>query len=493
MRKIDKRRKIKLNSKKTKKVKTKRVFWNFNFLQILKVISPISLSPSFKIHHRKLQLFFVLIILSLIFNPLGIATFSELVLADNHTEQQAAPEAQVKASPIEVVGQATITDDLALGTNSYAGEIVSKMDVNVYSAREGVITNLNVGIGDTVWQGQAIGQISFPIEFDQIATNAEKRGEVDVARGELDAINSQLNDVRNRLNSRKSSAEAAKNAAIANANNQASTGEITSQERDELIREAESDYSEVVTDADNEITDLTREQKEAEKSLQVAQGVSNTVSGGLDRNIYAIRGGVISGIFKNVGDSVEINDPIAAIGIANPTLKDRCVRFRIPANQVPPKVGDIVTISRPGIPLATQQATIIGVGTALDDNGQIVAEASFEEIVDWPVHTPVRVQVESQSANEIFIPLSAVWFDNEGVTSVWLADNNNKITAYNVTTGRAVGDRIEITKGLVKGDRVVLNPQDDFKNNDVIQESGSMNTNQGEEVQPEGDGHDHEH
>lgn len=441
------------------------------------------------------QYTFGVLIASLLIITFMIAYFNKESFATQYANQSATPSptpANTKFSPIEIVGQEEVTNELGVGGSSYAGEVVSKLDVNVYSAREGVITSLSVGIGDTVWNGQAIGQLSFPVEFDQIATTAEKRGDIDSARGGLDAVNAQLNDVRNRFNGRKSVADAAKNAKIANANNSASGGSITTQEKDELIKEAESDYSEVITDADNEIASITRDQKAAEKGLQVAESVSKTVSSGLDRNIYAVRGGVISGIFKNVGDSVEISDQIASIGIANPTLNDRCVRFRIPGNQPPPKVGDTITISRPGLPLATEVATITGVGTAIDDNGHFVAEAFFDKIIDWPVHTQVRVKVNSLS-NQIYVPLSAVWFDNEGVTSVWVANSAKKITAYNVTTGRAVGDRIEITKGVVKGDRIVMRPQENFRNGDIIQETGSSNQNAGEEVQPAGDGHDHEH
>jgi multidrug efflux pump subunit AcrA (membrane-fusion protein) len=421
--------------------------------------------------------------------------YYKIVLAENHTAPSTQQETP-KASAVEVVGgqEIDLNDELGIAGESYAGEVVSKMDVNVYSPREGVIANLTVGIGDSVWQGQAIGYLSVASEFDQIATTAEKKTEVETSRNRLDAINTQLNDVRNRLNGRKSAAEAAKNAKIANANNESSLGQITSQEKEERIKEAESEYSEVVTDADNEITALTREQKEADKETQAAEALSKTVNGGVDRNIYAVRAGIVSGIFKNVGDYVTGEDRIAAIGITEATLKDRCVRFNIPSNQPPPKVGDLVTITLPGEPFNRQTAKIIGVGTALDDNGQFVAEASFDEIVEWPVHSQVRVQLESVTSGQIFIPLSAVWFDNEGVTSVWIADEQSKITAYNVTTGRAVGDRIEIKDGVRNGDKVVLQPRADFRNGDVIQETGGIsNQNTGEEVTPAGYGHDHEH
>ncbi len=398
------------------------------------------------------------------------------------------------SSSVEVITQESSLSELGLESSSYAGEVVSKMDSNVYPAREGIIISLTVNIGTLVRQGQVIGQLSVSPQFDQIATTAEKKGELENTRGKLDAINAQLSDVQNRLNNRKSSADAAKNAKVNNANNEFNTGAITVQEKEERIKEAESEYAEVVTSADNEISSLSREKREAEKEVQSAESVSTAVIKGVDKNIYATRGGIISGIFKNVGDSVGPQDKIAAIGIKTPTKKDRCVRFRIPGTQTLPKVDDIVTISRPGMPLAKEKAKITGVGTALDDNGHYVVEAFFEKIVDWPVHSSARVQLDNQFTTQIFIPLSAVWFDNEGITSVWIADNQNKITAYNVKTGRAVSDRIEILEGLRKDDKVVLRPQSSFRNGDFIKET-EVNTqrNAPPAAESAGDGHAHEH
>lgn len=483
-------------SKRTK-INKKSIQKNVNiFMRIksflFKPFSALSLLKVGKVKLSKKLAFVYSIILLALIGALGTFSYYKVVLAATHTPQPTQNAENTKTSPIEVIGQQEITDDLNIGGGSYSGEVVSKIDVNVYSPREGVIQSLTVNIGDKVWQGQSIGYLSVASEFDQVATTAEKKAEVETSRNKLDAINAQLNDVRNRLNSRKSSAEAAKNAKIANANNAQSTGEITSQEKEERIKEAESDYSEVVTSADNEISALSREQKEAEKELQASEALSKTVNGGVDRNIYAVRAGIISGIFKNVGDYVTGEDQIAAVGITNPTVNDRCVRFKIPGNQPLPKKGDIVTITRPGLPFAKQEAEISGVGTALDDNGHYVVEAYFEEIVDWPVHAAVRVQANYQAANQILVPLSAVWFDNEGVTSVWVADEKNKLFAYNVKTGRAIGDRIEILEGLQKGDKLVLQPQDDFKNGDTIQEVGVSNTER-KEMEPEGDGHGHVH
>ncbi len=447
-----------------------------------------------RVHTKKHFVLFAAALITLTSSILG-AGYYQIVLAQSQ-QPTPAPQATTpsKFSPVEVVGQQGISNELGLEGGSYAGEIVSKMDVNVYSPREGVIAKLTVNIGDTVKQWQSIGYLSVAAEFDQVATTAEKSLDVDTSKNKRDAVNTQLDEIRNRFNGRKSSAEAAKNAKINNANKDFSLGTITSEEKEERIKEADSDYSEVVTEADNEISTLIREQKEAQKEAEAAEALSKKINNGVDRNIYALRAGVVSGVFKNVGDYVTGEDRIAAIGIAKPTLKDRCVRFRVPGNQPPPKVGDVVTITSPGEPFSGLTAKITGVGTSLDDGGHYSAEAFFEEIVDWPVHAQVRVIPEFVTSNQILVPLSAVWFDNEGVTSVWIANSQNKITAYNVTTGRAIGDRIEIKEGLQSGDRVVIQPKSDFRNGDIIQESGSStNQNNGEEVTPAGDGHDHEH
>ena len=503
--KEDTKRAVFLRQNKTKTKLVRKAVKQESLFMRLKVISLKSLYSSKVLNSentksaKKWSLAYTAVLLVAL-GSISFFTYQQIVIAagDEATgSAQSAPIAvatSTKVSPVEVIGQQAITNDLGIEGGSFAGEVVSKLDVNVYSPREGVIANLTVGIGDTVWKGQAIGYLSVASEFDQIATTAEKKYEIDKTRTALEAVNTQLNDVRNRMNGLKSAADAAKSAKINNANNAASIGEITSQEKEERIKEAESAYSEVTTSADNEISALTREQKEAEKDFQAAEALSKAVNAGVDRNIYAVRAGVVSGIFKNVGDYVTGEDQIAAIGIINPTANDRCIRFKIPGNQPLPKKGDVVTITKPGEPFNKQVATITGVGTALDDNGQFVAEAFFDEVVDWPVHAQVRVQPEIMTSNQIFIPLSAVWFDTKGVTSAWIADNQNKITAYNITTGRAVGDRIEIKEGLQNGDRLVIQPKPDFKNGDTIQESGSNDAqNTGEEVTPAGDGHGHEH
>ena len=494
-----------LRQKKSNRVKTvRKSIKNANFLMKLKILSIKALFSSQVLNSKnskssKLWSLSYSLVLLIALSSLGIFTYHQIVMAaGGESTDSAQPKtntpssSSTKSSPTEVIGQQGFVADLEVGGGSYSGEVVSKMDVNVYSPREGVIQSLSVNIGDKVWQGQSIGYLSVASEFDQIATTAEKKLDIDKARTSLEAINLQLNDVRNRLNGRKSSADAAKSAKISNANNAQSIGEITSQEKEERIKEAESDYSEVTTAADNEISALIREQKEVEKDFQAAEALSKAINGGVDRNIYAARAGIISGIFKNVGDYVTGEDQIAAVGIINPTAKDRCIRFKIPGNQPLPKVGEYVTITRPGIPFNKQQAKITGVGTALDDSGHFVVEAFFDEIVDWPVHAPVRVQSDSQTSKQILIPLSAVWFDNEGVTSVWIADNQNKLVAYNVKTGRAIGDRIEILEGLQQNDKIILQPKPDFKNGDSFSDVGISNT-QGKEEEPQGDGHGHEH
>ena len=494
-----------LRQKKSKQIKPVRnaikkqsLLMKLKLLTLKTIFSSRTLTSENSKSAKKWSLVYTFALLFMLIS-LGVFTYKQIVIAAGGEATGSAQPASntmttssTKSSPIEVIGQQGFESDLVVGGGSYAGEVVSKMDVNVYSTREGVIQSLAVNIGDKVWQGQSIGYLSVATEFDQIATTAEKKFEIDKTRTKLEAVNTQLIDVRNRWNARKASADAAKSAKINNANNAQSIGEITTQEKEERIKEAESDYSEVVTEADNEISSLTREQKESEKDFQAAEALSKAVNGGIDRNIYAARAGIVSGIFKNVGDYVTGEDQIAAVGIINPTAKDRCIRFKIPGNQPLPKVGDSVTITRPGLPFNKQVAEITGVGTALDDSGHFVVEAFFDEIVDWPVHAPVRVQSDAQTSKQILIPLSAVWFDNAGVTSVWIADSQNKLSAYNVKTGRAIGDRIEILDGLQQSDRIILQPKPDFKNGDTISEVGVSNT-QGKEEEPAGDGHGHEH
>ncbi len=219
--------------------------------------------------------------------------------------------------------------------------------------------------------------------------------------------------------------------------------------------EQEKDYAEQLKEINEKIAMLEREQQMALAEVKAAQAayytVASSFTGGL--NIVAPQTGTISAIFKKNGDFVEPGMSVASIN--NNNANERFVRFRIPSNMEAPKHGAILTIMRSGYPRDGKKVKLIGIGTALDENGAFVADAQFIDPVDWPVRISVRVMPPQGSMANTLIPFTAVWWDSNAQANIWLVTEEGKIRPQQIKTGKVLGDKIEVTEGIQKGNRYV--------------------------------------
>lgn len=401
---------------------------------------------------------------------------------------QKASEANTVLAPVESVDEASsiITNDLGLESGSWDGEIVSNVDVPIYPTGDGVIVNWNVSIGKYVYKGQVLGQLSPPAgSIDQNLSLAEKRGALESARTKSSSASTYIAEARKKLQERRDSA----------ANQRTAAHRAADQEGNEALRnkekaDADAEYTQTITEIDIENAQLTREQSDANAEIRGAEIASN--ASGLDRNIYALKAGIISGISKNVGDYVTPDTLVASIGIQNPTQNDRFIRFSIPNHYLLPTVGEEIQIKRPGYPYVTYTATITGVGTAIDQTGSYTAEAVFSDVTDLPVHSKVRVVATNQKTQGIFIPVSALWFDEAGKSNIWQVNEQGIANPLVVETGRAIGDKVEIINGLTRTQKYVSQVNPEIKSGVKVSQTKQAGT--GEEVNEEsGDGHGHEH
>ena len=76
----------------------------------------------------------------------------------------------------------------------------------------------------------------------------------------------------------------------------------------------------------------------------------------------------------------------------------------------------------------------------------------------------VRAQIdEALDPHAILAPQQAVTRDEKGQASALVVDASNKVQLRNLTTGRVIGDRWQVTSGLAPGDRVVVEGNDKIK------------------------------
>jgi hypothetical protein len=189
----------------------------------------------------------------------------------------------------------------------------------------------------------------------------------------------------------------------------------------------------------------------------------NTVKAASTGNypIVAPKSGIISSIMKRPGEFVGLGMPVAVVTTAG--SDDILVRMRIPSNIQKPKVGESLSIVRPGFKTDIQQAKLVGVGISLDETGSYVADAVFTQATKWAIGASVRVLAPVNQT--VFIKPSAVFMNEEGMPTVWAVSEADRIFAKKITLGRTLGNSLEVYTGLVNGDRYITNPRPDIREN----------------------------
>lgn len=265
--------------------------------------------------------------------------------------------------------------------------------------------------------------------------------------------------------------------------------------KEKLVADADTEYAKQKAELEAKVSELNRELAMAQAEVRAAEAGYDVIAAGVaGQDITAPQDGIVSSIFKNLGDHIAPDVAVAAISSAN--AKGRFVRFKIPGDIRAPETGDSVTIDRPGYALSGAKAKVTGVGLALDVAGSYTADAEFVDQNEWPVHATVRVTVEHKDDPKTFIPIAAVWFDDAGVSNIWLVTEGDKIRPQEVKVGRTVGDQVEIEDGLNVGDRYVAKPQSGMKTGQSVVGSAQKPTEEnktGTAPSTGGDGHGHSH
>ena len=191
--------------------------------------------------------------------------------------------------------------------------------------------------------------------------------------------------------------------------------------------------------------------------------VSSAIKGGY--TITAPRSGVISSVLKKPGEFVGPGMPVAVItGGGN---AQQLVRIRIPSNIRKPMVGETLSVFRPGFPTDARTARLLGVGSSLDETGSYMADAVFSQPSDWPVSASVRV-IALETPSTITIKLSSILWGGNGEPYVWAVSDAGRVFAKKLTLGRTLGAQIEVYVGLRNGDRYIVTPTPDMKEDMLV-------------------------
>lgn len=245
--------------------------------------------------------------------------------------------------------------------------------------------------------------------------------------------------------------------------------ELSKSERIKTTSDADTEYAREIAEVEQKIAELDREYAMTVADAKAAEQAYNDIVSGLtNSDIRAPRSGIVAAVFKNVGDFVMPDTLLGTISAGK--SQERFIRFRIPGTSTPPPANMKITVTRPGFPLDKVEARVTGVGTVLDANGAYVAEAVFNSYPNWPINASVRVFPTGESYAEMFIPLTAIYWDELGTSRIWIVSTSDRLNSRPVHTGRVVGTKIAIREGLALGEKYAASADPEFREGVLVEE-----------------------
>lgn len=252
-------------------------------------------------------------------------------------------------------------------------------------------------------------------------------------------------------------------------------GEIKSAELESV--NTQKDSIDKLAEIDATIADLKKTLAVHEGDVVAKEAAYTTVKSSVSNgySIVAPKSGVVSTILKKPGEFVSPGMPVATV--TGSTKSERLVRFRIPNNVRQPTIGDMLSVTRPGFPSEVKSVKLFGIGGALDETGSYMADALFVESTGWPVGASIRV-TDLGGRAEVTLKLSSILWNTRGEPYVWAVSEAGRVYAKKLTLGRTLGATIEVYEGLQNGDRYIVNPPPEIREDMLIDDITELKTEQ---------------
>jgi RND family efflux transporter MFP subunit len=327
------------------------------------------------------------------------------------TQEKASLPAAGSAAP-PAVRVATASERLDVGIARVSGAIRSKNEATLSAKFTGQLVKLDVSVGDHVKRGQALGYLD--------STNARIALE---------------------------NANAAERVASANF-----AGTKTEFERTKSLAQSGS-VPGAQLDRSQTAFDLAGAQLE-----QARVAIHSAQQQITDATLIAPFDGVVTGKFKNTGDTVAMMPPTALLTLSDPGSLE--VRFAVPEPLAAfAHAGDTVrgSVSPSGLPF---EATVRVVGSVVDlatRTVEVIADLTNPK--DGSVRSGALVNVDLGKAESLvgpFIPTAAIRID--GAQRYVLVVAGDKLVRRDVEGVPINAGIAQVKRGLVAGDRVVVDP-----------------------------------
>jgi multidrug efflux pump subunit AcrA (membrane-fusion protein) len=360
------------------------------------------------------------------------------------------------APRVEFAKAARETISNTISTN---GKVEPSNYVEVHVDTAGLLSKLHVHQGDTVSQGQVIGEISLPGTSEDVAAAearlAQSRAELATMQAggrsaDIADIDANLKRLRTQRDAADQTAAATERLAQANAATafDAQQARQTVHDLDEQISGLTARRGSLVST--NDVSAADARVREAEAGLKLAQthAAKTAIRAPLSGTVYDLA--VREGAYLNMGDkfgSIGVLDPVRVrVYVDEPDLgriaKDESLRITWDALPGKEWTGAVEKKPTEVVALGTRQ-----VGEVLCT----VANPNHELVPGVNVNSFILIQTVNSA---LVIPRTALRHENG--QGVFVLKGNDAIEWRPVKTGATDALRVEVTSGLNDGDRVAL-------------------------------------
>ncbi len=359
--------------------------------------------------------------------------------------------------PAETASTAPVTRGDLSSTLTVAGEFQPYQEVELHAKVSGYIRRINVDIGDRVRKGQVIATLEVP------ELNAQ------VAGSQAEIRHSQSEIMR-----------AQSGVSLADANYAAVHAAYTrlagaAKKRPGLI-------------AEQELDDARARDQDAEARINVAKSAVEAsqqqlgVSTADNQRVAAMQGysvvtapfnGVVTMRYADLGSLIQAGTasntqsmPVVKLAQSN-VLR---LRMPVPEDDVPfIKIGGIVTIKLQATGKTLSGKIIRFTRELTSSTRTMLAEVDVPN-PDLRLSTGMTAEttiVLEQQKSVLSVPAGAV-VKGDGQAHVLIVDRENKVQVIPVALGIQGADRVEITKGLLEGQSVIVSGQSNYQAGQVV-------------------------
>lgn len=359
-------------------------------------------------------------------------------------KEEVAKEETVKKVYTQTIGLSKYSDGLTVSGNVTPTEVV-KLSFKI----PGVISNVSVDEGDRVTQGQVIANMD---QSDYLIKVKAAQSEYDSAKLKIES------EVPAKLEQAQAGYELTK----------ITYDRLKVLYEEEAITQAQFDEISTKLKVDENTLKQAKEARNiVETKLRVAEAALDAANSNIkDTTIYSpIDGVILKKIFQS-GEVTSAGYPVVAIGKVDKVWIEVGISDQY-INSI--KKGQKVSVYGYGID-KSMEGTVDKITSLANEKTRtfpvkILVDNSNGELKSGMI---IKVKIGLNESDKVIVPLSSVINLSEGSAVYIYSDKSKTVTKRIIKTGKILNDQVEVTKGLKKGEKLVVEGQFVLKDGEKV-------------------------